>query len=133
MFFKRKNDSINRYLLIERASSFFLSRAPTPLHPALGANIKKEGFTTLHAIIGQNPDVVRLFLQLGIDVKCRCEHNGTPLQYALKVIKQNCEEIVDVLLNYGADVNLADEEKATPLYLIFLDCNTTKRDTNELD
>ena len=91
-----------------------------------GANIKKEEFTTLHyAIIGQNPDVVRLFLQLGIDVNCRCEHNGTPLQYALKVIKQNCEEIVDVLLNYGADVNLADEEKATPLHLVFPDCNTT--------
>ena len=85
-----------------------------------------EWFTTLHyAISGQNPDVVRLILESGINVNCRCEDNGTPLQYALKVIKQNCEEIVDVLLNYGADVNLADEEKTTPLHLVFLDCNTT--------
>ena len=46
-----------------------------------GANIKKEGFTNLHhyAITGQNPDVVRLILESGINVYYICEDNGTPL------------------------------------------------------
>ena len=35
LFFKRKNQIINIYLLIERATTFFFARAPTPLHSAL--------------------------------------------------------------------------------------------------
>ena len=35
LFFKRENEIINRYLWIERASTFLLLRAPTSLHLAL--------------------------------------------------------------------------------------------------
>lgn len=77
-----------------------------------GAKISQRGFTTLHcAITGAHPDIIRLVLENGAKVNYRWTSGGSPLQYMFR-ISGDFVELLDILLEFGADVNLSLGKKS---------------------
>ncbi len=81
--------------------------------------INNDGFTSLHKIIlGSSPEALRAQLQLDdalLDMPD--SHGWTPLQYA---VFRNDLEAVKLLLEYGANPELAEQHRRTPLYFAAL-------------
>jgi len=75
----------------------------TPLHLAASWSTGQEGFS----------QVARTLLRVGIDVDARNEDGATPLHLA---IKRDDEKMVQVLVDFDADVDILDGSDHSPLY-----------------
>ncbi|KAI7500797.1 hypothetical protein KC367_g3395 [Hortaea werneckii] len=75
-----------------------------------------EGRTALEiAVMGSLEENVRLLLQAGASVYSRTAHERTPLHVAIKA--QASQAVVEMLLDYGADVHAEDANFITPTVL----------------
>jgi ankyrin repeat protein len=109
----------------------------TPLHLAIrnghqstikllleaGANVNatdKRGFTPLHmAAARRGPTLVKMMLGAkDIQVDARATNGRTPLMQACdRISSLECEEVVKLLLNKGADAAACDHNGETPVFL----------------
>jgi len=79
------------------------------------------GFTALHyAVRHDHVHVCKLLLENGANPNLRTNClKTTALHRAVDVnVLNRCDELVDLLLKYGADPNLVDEGKRTPLHRV---------------
>jgi ankyrin repeat protein len=77
---------------------------------------RHEGCTPLLIAAGRGDvDVVRLLLGRGADIEASDEQGNTALHYAL--IPSSNEEVVEVLLDWGADASKTGFMGATPLMM----------------
>lgn len=94
---------------------------------SLGANpniCKPQSVPLIEAIKSGNIQIAKLLLETGATVT-ECDiHGNSPLHNAVLVEKHR---IVDVLLDYSADVNMYNNKKQTPLHLAI---ERTKKQTN---
>ena len=70
------------------------------------------------AVCGQTPEVVALFIKHGANVNLQCKVNGrhtTPLINAVRYRKDECPEIVELLLQAGSDPRVKDAAGKTAL------------------
>lgn len=87
--------------------------------PVNAAN--EQGVTALHAAVRASMlELTELLLENGADVRATIPGNGqTPIHWASRIGSQDrdhAREIVDVLLEYGADINSADADGRRPIY-----------------
>uniref|UniRef100_A0ABD2WPN7 Uncharacterized protein n=1 Tax=Trichogramma kaykai TaxID=54128 RepID=A0ABD2WPN7_9HYME len=87
--------------------------------------IDESSFTHFHAACQYGfDDIVQKFLELGQDPnilppKSAVDFEGDPVIPPLHLaLKQNCRNVVELLLKNGADPNLATTEGLTPLHVI---------------
>ena len=84
-----------------------------------GADPNKEkgfsGSTPLHlAVMEKNVDLVRMLLEKGAHLETKDDDGSTPL---LKAVKDGAlEDIIDLLLEHGADVQAVAEDRKTALH-----------------
>ncbi|ODM15266.1 hypothetical protein SI65_09207 [Aspergillus cristatus] len=79
-----------------------------------GADIRiKNRSALLHAIEKDHPDVVLLLLERGEDIESRDYERVTPLMHS---VRMRSEKVFDVLIELGADINVADEDNQTLLW-----------------
>lgn len=73
-------------------------------------NIKCNGMTALHhAVYGQNLAVIKLLIDANADLDIKDNDSYTVLMLAIKFPIGKCIEIIKLLLNSGADLNLICE------------------------
>lgn len=80
----------------------------------------KKGFTPLHLAAGRRgPTIVKLILGgKDIEVDARANNGRTPLMQACnRAAFPDCEKIVKLLLEKGADASASDHNGETPLFL----------------
>lgn len=86
---------------------------PNVMHPDLNRQ-DPEGFTPLtKASYYDQPDIIRLLIQSGVDINQVDASTWTPL---IAAVDQNCVESARILLEAGADINKPDETGFTPLH-----------------
>ncbi|MFZ2956356.1 MAG: ankyrin repeat domain-containing protein [Candidatus Ozemobacteraceae bacterium] len=77
--------------------------------------------TTLHAAtswMGSSPDIVRILLAAGADVRAKDKSGRTPLHHHLNALFPNLE-LVKLLVDHGADVNEPDpDDRQPPLFRV---------------
>ncbi|XP_065907282.1 ankyrin repeat and protein kinase domain-containing protein 1-like [Dysidea avara] len=80
----------------------------------VNAAVDSKNWTTLHyAALHDQPDVIRVLHEYGVDINCQDVDNQTPLRYAAS---GNHPDVIRVLHEYGADVNCQDKDNWTPLH-----------------
>ena len=79
-------------------------------------HVHQETFNTsdLHcAVLNKRTGLIHLLLQYN-DVNEKDFHGATPLHYACK---NDCSEIVDLLLDFHADVNIKSNDGSTAIHI----------------
>lgn len=89
--------------------------------------IDKRGNSALSAASTRSPELVKLFLEMGLNPNHRTTDSfkRTPLHEALSrnpLFRQNTFEVVKLLLAYGADLSLKDCNGDTPLLTALINC-----------
>jgi ankyrin repeat protein len=69
------------------------------------------------AVMGGNPEVVRLLVDHGANVNAPASPNGQTVLHCAAALEEDAAEMVEMLLQGGADVNAADDERSTALML----------------
>ena len=87
-----------------------------------GANFKMKFHqkrSTLHYIVGVNhPGIMKLFLDKGLDPNVRDCRGETPLTYGAKSCAKGISmDVVELLVQYGADIDAADVNGITALHI----------------
>ncbi|XP_065363161.1 uncharacterized protein LOC135956555 [Calliphora vicina] len=103
--------------------NFILERNSKAIDPSYVP--QDRGIAPLHYVCGmQNEqlaiDVTKRFLDMGADPNCRSEDNMTPLHVAAMYGK---EEIVRLLLQHGAELEVYDDDRKTPVLYAIDECN----------
>ena len=74
-----------------------------------------DGWSPLHVAVGQgNAEVVRVFVEHGMDVGARADDGWTPLHVA---VEQGNADIVRILVEHGADATIQANDGRTPLHM----------------
>jgi len=86
-----------------------------------------NGFTPLHYAVGYyaKGGIIDLLLQEGADVNTQATWDKTPL---ITAVERGLEDVVEKLINAGADVNIAANAGYTALY--YASDSTSRRDIN---
>ena len=88
-----------------------------------GASINsrdKDGKTPLfHAVEGNNIEIVKLLLMIGASPNVRATNGLLLFHYAMKLGWQLNEEIFELLVHYGADINIPTEKGLLPINMLF--------------
>ncbi len=97
------------------------------IEQGVGMDVKDTmGRTALmHAIVNNNSDVIKLLLEKGADVNTKDSEGRSALFYAYD------PEIIEVLHNYGANLELANKKGFTPLHSVFWGCFGSAREDEE--
>ncbi|XP_046801366.1 uncharacterized protein LOC111686697 [Lucilia cuprina] len=103
--------------------NFILERNSKAIDPSYVP--QDRGIAPLHYVCGmQNKqlaiDVTKRFLSMGVDPNCRSEDNMTPLHVAAMYGR---EEIVRLLLEHGAELEVYDNDRKTPVLYAIDECN----------
>ena len=71
----------------------------------------------MYAAWGGNIDIVRLFLDMGLDINAKDKYGKTPLIYATDDgwLNDDLGDMIKLLIKNGADVNEKNIEGETPL------------------
>src|SRR4029453_18323004 len=85
--------------------------------PSLARGYTEEGWTALH--LAATPEIAGVLIDAGADVNSRNRHRfagpgNSPVSAA---VYQRRDEVVQLLLAHGADVNQGDNAGFTPLHL----------------
>lgn len=87
----------------------------TPLHQAIiGHQAAVYHRRSPHAYCRRQVQAMILLLQRQANANARDWHGATPLHYA---VAENCHTLLTVLLRFGADTLLTDDEQRTPIML----------------
>ncbi|XP_014217378.1 serine/threonine-protein phosphatase 6 regulatory ankyrin repeat subunit B-like [Copidosoma floridanum] len=83
--------------------------------------IEKNGLSAFHvSCMGTDPDIVESFLKFGVNINATTDYFSTlnagytPLHFA---VEYGSESVVEMLLKYGADVNIENRDGYTPVHL----------------
>lgn len=94
---------------------------PTPQKkvsdPALHISIAKVNAELVHGILTKNLDVVQVLLAIHADPNAKSQYKWTPLHWAVVSENDQKDQMVRLLLKYGADVNARTWNGSTPLDL----------------
>ncbi len=100
--------------------NFWINITPEQVQACLnnGADLNAEGEhgypLHLAASSNENPNVIKVLLDAGVDVNTRSRSRNTPLHWAVAGNKN--PNVIKVLLDAGADVNARNGDGGTPLH-----------------
>ncbi len=102
-----------------------LSRVEALLHKGVAVNaINSDGYSALHyAVQSGNVRVVRVLLKAGADVNAKTRQNVTPLIASINMAWGK-PEITLALIDAGADVNVAESDGDTALWIATTESST---------
>ncbi|GJQ87155.1 hypothetical protein Trydic_g8743 [Trypoxylus dichotomus] len=133
MAIERRNRDIVELLLHHGADPNYIHEWGTPLNLAIRSNDKEivhillrcradvnlqgglDGSPLICALRNSRTAILKLLLRHGADVNELCRFKDTPLTYVIKRNLKNTKDVVQMLLDYKADVNLKDNDDKTPL------------------
>lgn len=119
---------------------------------------RNEGFTPLHsAVKNKQYELAKLLINYGADLNAKNKMGRTPIFYAIKnadlrvtrlllmnranvkenpdllhiAVQKKCLQIIEVLLQYDADVNACDDDGRTALYYTTF-CNSSAKDDSHI-
>ncbi|GJQ81967.1 hypothetical protein Trydic_g4700 [Trypoxylus dichotomus] len=132
MAIERRNRDIVELLLQHGADPNYIDAWGTPLNLAIRSNDKEivQILLRCHADVNlqdgldgsplicacnSRTAILELLLKHGADVNELGRFKDTPLTYAIKLNLKNTKDVVQMLLDYKADINLKDNDDKTPL------------------